>query len=387
MIDWKVRARLLVQRLVDAGVLDENWRDAFENTPRHVFVPRFYRPDMTVLDGSDPREREEWLAAVYSDDSLTTQYAQVSGTDLMWPTSSSTKPSLMARMLGLLDAHPGHRVLEIGTGTGYHTALLCHRLGDRNAVSIDIDPDLVAAARARLAELDRHPLLVSGDGGQPIPDAAPFDRIIATCAVPAVPPAWIGQLRDGGVIVTDLRGELASNLTVLHKTSPATVQGRFQAIPGHFMWLRPQADNPLRDGNAIAVAVDRDHATQRPTRLDPGVLDHPDLRFLLQLHDPAIGAIWRTVRSATELLCVHSQDGAWAEVDVTGQHGRYSVTQGGSRQIWTQIEHTAALWSRLGQPRADRFGLTATIHYQLLWLDHPDSEHTWRLPSQPDPGR
>ena len=372
MIDWKSSARALTEQLVHTEVLDESWLEAFQNTPRHVFVPRFYRLDMTVPDGSDPRYREEWLAAVYSDESLTTHHALVPGTDLMWPTSSSTKPSLMAHMLHLLDVHTGDRVLEVGTGTGYNTALLCHRLGDRNVASIDIDPNLITTARARLADLGHHPILVCGDGAQGISEAAPFDRIIATCAVPAIPPPWIVQLREGGVIVTDLRGELASNLVVLHKTGPTTVEGRFLPTPGHFMWLRPHADNPLRDGNSLTATIDHDHATQRPTQLDPGVLDQPDLRFLLQLRDTAIQAIWRTHRGSTELLCIHSRDGAWAEVGTTERGDGHTVTQGGPRHIWDQVEHTAAHWFHLGRPQADRFGLTATIEQHRFWLDTPD---------------
>lgn len=373
MIDWQGRARALTQELEDADALDESWRAAFQETPRHVFVPRFYRPDMSLVDGSDPRQHEEWLSTVYSDDSLTTQYCPVPGTELMWPTSSSTRPSLMAHMLDLLDVRTGHRVLEVGTGTGYNAALLCHRLGDRNVASIDIDPDLVATARARLTELGRQPVLVSGDGAQGIPEAAPFDRIIATCAVPAVPPAWIVQLHAGGVIVTDLRGELASNLAVLHKTGPTTVEGRFRPVPGHFMWLRPHAENPLRDGSSFAVTIDRDGATQRMTRLDPGALDDPGLRFLLQWRDPTIQGIWRTHRGAGELLCIHYHDGAWAEVDITSRDGRFTVTQCGPRRIWDQIERTADHWSHLGQPCADRFGVTANTDRQWLWLDTPDT--------------
>lgn len=65
--------------------------------------------------------------------------------------------SLMARMLEALDVRDGDRVLEIGTGTGYNAALLCHRVGSHNVVSIDIDPALIAAARSRLASLGHHP--------------------------------------------------------------------------------------------------------------------------------------------------------------------------------------------------------------------------------------
>jgi protein-L-isoaspartate O-methyltransferase len=86
---------------------------------------------------------------------------------------------------------------------------------------------------------------VVGDGAGGVPDRAPYDRIIATCAVPAIPPVWIDQLAPGARIVTDLRGEVASSLAVLDKTAPDTVQGRLLDVPGHFMWLRPTADNPL----------------------------------------------------------------------------------------------------------------------------------------------
>lgn len=328
---------------------------------------------MTVLDGSDPEHHREWLDAVYSDESLATRYAPVPGTNLMWPTSSSTKPSLMARMLSLLAVHSGHRVMEIGTGTGYNTALLCHRLGNSNVASIDIDPDLVTSARAHLAELGHGPTLVTGDGTQGIPDAAPFDRIIATCAVPAVPRQWIIQLREGGVIVTDLRGNLSSNLTVLHKINPTTVEGRVLIIPGHFMWLRPHVGNPLRDGDELVTTIDRDGAIQRRTQLDPGILDHPGLRFLLQLREPTVQAVWLVIRDGAELLCVHARDGAWAEADPTAQHGQHTVTQGGPRRIWDRIEHIAALWSQLGRPSADRFGLTVTTDQQRLWLDTPEN--------------
>ncbi|QYN32955.1 methyltransferase domain-containing protein [Pseudonocardia sp. DSM 110487] len=88
----------------------------------------------------------------------------------------------------MLDAAPGHTVLEIGTG--YNAALLCHRLGSEAVTSIDIDPELVDAARETLMSVGFTPTLVAGDGADGVPERAPFDRILATCAVPAVPGAW-----------------------------------------------------------------------------------------------------------------------------------------------------------------------------------------------------
>ena len=201
MNDWHTRARALVACLAERGYLaDPRWQAAFEAVPRHVFVPRFYLDDETLIDGDDPAQERKWLDAVYRDDALVTQLAAVPGTDLMWATSSSTMPSLMAYMLDLLDVQDGQRVLEIGTGTGYNAAILCHRLGDMNVASIDLHPDLVDSARGWLAQLGYWPCLAAGDGAEGMPDRAPFDRILATCAVPALPAAWISQLRTGGLV-------------------------------------------------------------------------------------------------------------------------------------------------------------------------------------------
>ncbi|MGH3781669.1 MAG: methyltransferase [Pseudonocardiaceae bacterium] len=79
--------------------------------------------------------------------------------------------------------------MEIGTGTGYNTALLCHRLGDAHVTSIDIDPDPVADAREPLAALRYLPTLLAGDGARGASGNAPYDRIIATCAVSTIPQA------------------------------------------------------------------------------------------------------------------------------------------------------------------------------------------------------
>ncbi len=127
---WQEQDRELAAELAGQGVLDPGWRAAFENVPRHVFVPAAYAADGTPRDPACP---------AYRDESLTTQIARMPDTGMVVPTSSSTRPSLMARMLGLLDVAPGDTVLEIGTGTGYNAALLAHRLGDEAVTSIDID--------------------------------------------------------------------------------------------------------------------------------------------------------------------------------------------------------------------------------------------------------
>jgi protein-L-isoaspartate O-methyltransferase len=205
--EWLARAAALAATVAAEGELaDPEWAEVFAAVPRHVFIPRFFRRDATgeliAVDGSDPTRRAEWLNAVYSDTALITQLGQIDPGStlrpLTVPASSSTKPTLMARMLADLHTHPGHRVLEIGTGTGYNAALLCHRLGDRNVCSIDIHPGLIHAAHTRLASLGHHPHLACLDGPHGWAQHAPYDRIIATCGTSTIPYPWLRRLGQAG---------------------------------------------------------------------------------------------------------------------------------------------------------------------------------------------
>lgn len=374
MNDWQNKAHRLAAELTTLGVLEPGWRSAFASVPRHLFVPSFYRDDNTIMDGTSPELPAEWLAAIYHDESLTTQQIRVPGTDMMWPTSSSTQPSLMARMLSLLDVSDNHTVMEIGTGTGYNAALLSHRLGDGNVASIDIDPTLVEQARTRLGQAGYRPSLTAGDGAGGIPARAPFDRIIATCAVPAIPASWVAQLRDQGVIVADVRGEMSSALVTVTKTGPDTVRGRFLAVPGHFMWLRAAPGNPLRDGGSLNMIFDTAGARRSTTTLAPSVLSNHEFRFMLTLSVSGISFNGSVNHEHGRVHILRTSDGSWAEIDATSQDGRHPTTQGGSRAVWDEVEAAAKRWADLGSPDRSRFGLTATstgAHH--IWLDDPDN--------------
>jgi protein-L-isoaspartate O-methyltransferase len=146
------------QFVVDGTLRSPQWRAVFARTWRHPYVPSYY-PELGVppISAADERQRSQWLHAVYADQTLITKVAQVQFRPPLAPgsypmyTCSSTAPVLMLTMLEALEVAPGHRVLEIGTGTGYNAALLCERLGSEQVTSVDIDPELVALARDRLA--------------------------------------------------------------------------------------------------------------------------------------------------------------------------------------------------------------------------------------------
>ena len=374
MTDWRPLAMTLAAEMTSQGVLAPDWRPAFEQTPRHLFVPSFYTPARELIVGDDPDNHDRWLASVYSDESLTTRLLPAPGTDLLWPTSSSTRPSLMARMLGLLDVAEGHRVLEIGTGTGYNAALLCHRLGDSGVTSVDIDPVLVEAARDRLAGLGHRPHLVASDGIGGVFGRAPFDRILATCGVPAIPPAWIAQLGDDGLIVVDLRGELVSSLIVVRSAGRHSVTGRFLATPGHFMWLRARADNPLRHGGEYGVVYDFTDPLVDRTGIPLTAFDDPDFRFVLQLAVPRLGPIGRVIRDGRDgVFIVGDGDMSWVEISLDAGRGA-GVRYGGPRLLWPSIVDIWRRWNDWGRPERVRFGLTAHDDgRQQIWLDQENA--------------
>jgi len=141
------------------------------------------------------------LEAVYRDEAIVTKR-----NDQGLPLSSSSQPSLMAKMLDLLGVQAGDRVLEVGAGTGYNAALLAHLTGPSGRVtSIDIDPDLARRARRSLRVAGTRATIIAGDGRQGHPPHAPYDRIIATAAADEIPRAWLEQLTEGGRLELPLR--------------------------------------------------------------------------------------------------------------------------------------------------------------------------------------
>jgi protein-L-isoaspartate(D-aspartate) O-methyltransferase len=112
----------------------------------------------------------------------------------------------MATMLEQLGLKPGHKVLEIGAGSGYNAALMAQIVGETGQViAVDIDQDLVDAAREHLAAAGaRRVQVVCADGGYGYADAAPYDRIVLTVGAWEIAPAWWEQLKPGGRLVLPL---------------------------------------------------------------------------------------------------------------------------------------------------------------------------------------
>ncbi|MFF2021103.1 methyltransferase domain-containing protein [Streptomyces sp. NPDC058171] len=232
-------ARAAMVRAIEASGgwdADPAWRTAFEQVPRHLFVPSYW---IGVGDGHerlwggdpDPARRTRWMRGAYADAPLATLLRDG---ELL---SSSSQPSLMARMLAELRIGPQDRVLEIGAGTGYNAALLAHRVGDERVTTVDLDPDITETARAHLRAAGHAPTVVTGDGARGCPERAPFDRIMATCTLPSVPRAWLAQCTPGALVLAPL----ATGLIRLTVTGPEEAEGRFLHTSAYFVPLRGAA--------------------------------------------------------------------------------------------------------------------------------------------------
>lgn len=179
----QLRTRL-VRGLRSSGVIrSEAVETAMLAVPRHRFIP------------------EAPLRTAYADDVYVTK-RDSDGEAL----SSASQPAIVAEMLEQLDVQPGHRVLEIGAGTGYNAALLDSMVGPGGAVTtVDIDADTVRRARRALDEVGCERVrVVQGDGQLGFADGAPYDRLIATVGTWDLPPAWWDQLAEGGRLVAPL---------------------------------------------------------------------------------------------------------------------------------------------------------------------------------------
>jgi protein-L-isoaspartate(D-aspartate) O-methyltransferase len=244
----------LIAALRESGAAPELVLDAFAAVPRHLFLP-----------GVAPAE-------AYADDAIVTH--DEGGV----PTSSSSQPSLMARMLAQLDVRAGDRVLEIGAGTGYNAALL-GQLGAA-VTSVELQPEVAAAARTHLQEAGIDGVeVVTGDGAEPPP--GPYDRVIVTAACWSLPAAVVDQLVDGGILVAPLRVNGVEVVVALRREG-ALLHGA-GAVPCGFMPLRGGAERPWRWtlGSGGVATADTDLGVEGRGALDRLLATPPR-----KVHDP-----------------------------------------------------------------------------------------------------
>ncbi|MFJ8074874.1 methyltransferase domain-containing protein [Streptomyces sp. NPDC096176] len=314
----KARRAMVREIVAGGGLTDPAWRAAFEEVPRHLFVPYYFTGRFTGRTGGyerlwcedpHPVKRERWLRGAYRDEPLATRLRDG---ELL---SSSSQPSLMALMLHALEVTDGDTALEIGAGTGYNAALLCHRLGDAAVTTVDLDPEITESARTHLATAGHRPTVITGDGARGCPERAPFDCVIATCTLPSIPLEWPAQCHHGARIVAPLSTGIIV-LRVRHDAEGRGAEGRFLRTSAFFVPLRGGA-HPLEG---------------RAGGLPRGAIENDLFRFLL------------------------------------------SLTAGS-----LDPREALSLWEREHRPGRNRFGVTLSGDRQWAWLDDPEGPYVWPL--------
>jgi protein-L-isoaspartate(D-aspartate) O-methyltransferase len=201
-----VRNQLSGRDIVNARVLD-----AMRRVPRHLFVP------------------EAWRGEAYEDHPLPIGHGQ-----------TISQPYIVGFMTQALEIEPHHRVLEIGTGSGYQAAILAELA--KEVYTIEIVEPLAERARGTLGELGYKNVQVrAGNGYLGWPEYAPYDRIMVTAAPEEVPPVLIEQLRVGGRMAIPV-GSASQELRILRRTESGVETLR--TLPVQFV---PMVGKPRKD--------------------------------------------------------------------------------------------------------------------------------------------
>jgi protein-L-isoaspartate(D-aspartate) O-methyltransferase len=209
------RHRMVREQMEARGIASPAVLRVLRQTPRHLFVP--------------PELRE----SAYEDHPLAIGQGQ-----------TISQPYIVALMTELLEPQLSHRVLEIGTGSGYQAAILSPLVG--RLYTIEIVPELAKKAQVVFSELNlRNIYTRTGDGYRGWPEEAPFDRIILTAAPPELPEALVQQLKPGGRMVAPI-GKREQELLVIEKQMDGRLKRR-SVIPVMFV---PMVTGQERPGSA-----------------------------------------------------------------------------------------------------------------------------------------
>jgi protein-L-isoaspartate(D-aspartate) O-methyltransferase len=192
------RERMVASQLRARGIRDERVLAAMARVPRHEFVPSDFRPQ------------------AYEDHPLPIGQEQ-----------TISQPYIVALMLEYLAIEPEDTVLEIGTGSGYQSALLAELA--KYVYTIERHPALANFAAADLMRLGYSNVTVLvRDGSRGLPEHAPYDRIVVSAATPAIPPALLAQLSEGGRMILPVGSEHAQELQLIRKRNGVPLVTRLE---------------------------------------------------------------------------------------------------------------------------------------------------------------
>ncbi|HEU5377964.1 MAG TPA: hypothetical protein VFV38_21285 [Ktedonobacteraceae bacterium] len=374
------RERLVAALQQQGTICSASVASAFTATPREPFVSAFYeRVGRDWIMHCQPPEADDlsWLARIYQDEALVTQLDSRA-----LPCSSSSQPSVMARMLEVLDVQQGQRVLEIGTGTGYNAALLAHLTGDPALVTtIELDERTASRAEQVLHNVVGPVQVTRGDGRQGVASRAPFDRIIVTASADTLARAWFSQLVPEGRLILPLQGSLSASGFLVVKKTGQEGHGTFLQPPLHFM--------PMRSEDAADERSSRD-LFQQPILQDIFVeADHPMLlavqernfRWFLQWAWPEKGTLQILSMTSPEgKRALLVKDPCLTSILQLSQRtdGSWSGKSHGVVPLWSMIREIATRYQQMGSPGQDAFQVRLHAQHATLFVSSQGKTHDVR---------
>lgn len=356
-----------VNALIEQGVLNSTvLKQAFFVVPRDAFVDYYFEQEGTSLvwkrieapgTNASKELKDIWYRTIYSDRALVTQIDEQGR-----PISSSSMPSVMAMMIEALSVERGHRLLEIGSGTGYNAALLALVAGENHLVTtIEIDPELASNAKQRLDQMMGPGInVIAGDGLHLSGDTI-YDRVLATGSWACVPPSWINALAPGGQLVMDLRGDFTGGLLLFQKASDGTVIGHF--LPegdAVFMPLRPHNGSLMRPAIELNGSI-VEETTISSALFSPESLRNTDAALWLQCHFPHL-RLRRQYAIDTRALTLYLIDPEQQTTVVIRQQDSdiWHITVYGTYPLWSQVYDSYQQWKQANRPKRDQYRLHLT---------------------------
>lgn len=320
---------------------------AFASVARHRCVPQFRYGPETITVRQDRPPGSGVLDLIYSHRSLLTSTGHDGG-----PPSSSSAPTLMARMLEALDLRQGLRVLEIGAGTGYNAALVATITG-APVVTVDADIHAAEGAAASIRRLGCHHQVSvrHGDGYLGEPAGVPYDRIIVTCGVAGLSPHWLDQLAPDGLILAPIAH--GGVHPVVAASSDATVNAK-AVLWADFM----PAAGPLRPPELAG----HDPADYLPTAAVTRIPDASRARSTAAYHD-----LWfflatqdsRITRAYSDDDAIDTNKGACAlHAPARGTawvHTDGSIAATGEPVVADELQSLIHAWETAEQPALTQF--------------------------------